>query len=521
MRKPVGSSIFLIFPIFLCSLFSCKEWEMPTRWDEVQFNKTIGRFIGPQFDSVAIRDITQTRVFIQTQIPDDQGWEISQRGFVWGLSELPTLDLPTRATLGAGTGSFSLRLEGLQPGTRYHARPFAENVYGIFYGPAISWQTIGSGIPSFGAMQVNQVRPISVDVTSEVLAENGLPSWERGFVYAQTELPEVGRSLQFRMNPGLGVFSATLPDLFPRTSYFVRPYVINSQGTYYGTQSQFTTPSADAPVYLPELVDIPGGIFILGDTRDEGQSQEKPTKQVAISRFAMGKYEITYREFKEFVEATGYVTETEQLGSSIVYRKGSQSFAFQSGVNWRHDYIGELVTELNFTTPVLHVTWEDAMAYCRWLSRITNRIFRLPTEAEWEYAAGGGTGMKTRFGNGQNQALPTEMNFNPTLVTSISTAGLFRERPVPVGSGTRPNALGLYDMSGNVWEWCLDWYDPLYYQRSFPSADPKGPDQSVDGRRSRRGGFWRDEAFFCRVTFRDGFPADIRSSTIGFRVVRE
>ncbi|HRK27095.1 MAG TPA: SUMF1/EgtB/PvdO family nonheme iron enzyme [Chitinophagales bacterium] len=240
--------------------------------------------------------------------------------------------------------------------------------------------------------------------------------------------------------------------------------------------------SRDLP-NLPEVVFVRGGTFTMGDTFGEGGSNEKP-HEVTVGDFYMGKYEVTFEEYDLFCEATGREKPSDQG-----WGRGKR--------------------------PVINVSWHDAVAYCEWASRTSGKKYRLPTEAEWEYAAREG-GKKVRFGNGKDIIDPAEANFDgsESYKKSYSRTGTYREKTVAVGS-FKPNALGIYDMAGNVWEWCSDWYAADYYQNS-PRNNPQGP--ASGSIRVLRGGSWTYCAVCCRVSYRDYITPTIRDDCYGFRV---
>lgn len=161
--------------------------------------------------------------------------------------------------------------------------------------------------------------------------------------------------------------------------------------------------------------------------------------------------------------------------------------------------------------PVVYVTWYGANEFCRFYG------YCLPTEAEWEYAARGG-GKKVRFGNGKNIADPKEINFDgrSEYKKSYSVAGVCRKKTTDVGFFT-PNQLGLYDMSGNVWEWCSDWYGSGYYKKS-PDQNPQGP--SSGNYRVLRGGSWVDKPRLVRCSVRGGNSPVFGGSFVGFRCAK-
>lgn len=235
---------------------------------------------------------------------------------------------------------------------------------------------------------------------------------------------------------------------------------------------------------LPEMVFVRGGTYTMGDTFGEGDADEKPAHDVTISDFYIGKYEITFEEYDLYCEATG-----RQKPNDEQWGRGKR--------------------------PVINVSWEDANAYCEWASNISGKRYSLPTEAQWEYAARGG-GAKIRFGNGKNILDPREANFDGSDgKQDYSKLGVYREKTLPVGSFSG-NSLGLYDMAGNVWEWCSDWYDGDYYRVS-PTNNPQG--MLIGSRRVLRGGSWGNQAKLCRTTVRDNGIPNLQIYFTGFRVV--
>jgi len=178
-------------------------------------------------------------------------------------------------------------------------------------------------------------------------------------------------------------------------------------------------------------------------------------------------------------------------------------------------------SELNH--PVIHVSWNDAVAYCDWLSKKTGQNYRLPTEAEWEYAArSGDKNYKYSWGNFGPEGRKGGNIADESAKRIWDCSWLWEgyddgyAYTAPVGS-YEPNELGLYDMTGNVWEWCQDWYDVDYYKNS-PQFDPKGP--SSGSYRVLRGGSWIDLPIFVRCSFRYINVPDFRYSYSGFRLAR-
>jgi len=251
-----------------------------------------------------------------------------------------------------------------------------------------------------------------------------------------------------------------------------------------------------------DMVLVPGGTFEMGDVMGDKESEDETVHTVTLSDFLIGKNEVTFDEYDAFCTAT-----KREKPSDSGWGRGKR--------------------------PVINVSWEDVVAYCNWRSKREgleevykingSRIsanwqangYRLPTEAEWEYAARAG-GKKVRFGNGRDIADPKEINFNASAgyKKPYSVVGEYRRKTLPVGSFA-PNALGLYDMSGNVWEWCWDWYDS--YSTSA-QTNPKGP--NTGSGRVIRGGSWRGSPRYCRVAGRFGSSPGGRGYDIGFRLSR-
>lgn len=238
-------------------------------------------------------------------------------------------------------------------------------------------------------------------------------------------------------------------------------------------------PKRDLPVG-PEMVFIPGGSFDMGST--EGEEDEKPVHPVTVSGFSMAKYETTVREFAQFVAETNYQTDAEKGGSSKLWNWETNKVYDSTSIYWRHGADARLLLASEYSHPVVHVSHNDALAYCAWLSKKTGRTYRLPTEAEWEYAAGNGTPhTKYSWGDG-DPAEPVgnvadksykarfDGKFNYKAFNQYTDGYAFT---APVGS-FKANKFGLHDMTGNVWEWCSDWYGQDYYA-SRVATNPTGP----------------------------------------------
>ena len=307
------------------------------------------------------------------------------------------------------------------------------------------------------------------------------------------------------------------------------------------------------------LVKLPASEFLMGspDLDSDANNDEKPQHLVRITKpFFIGVYTVTVAQWRQFVDETGYLTEGEQNGMGSVgldLTNGLVSphpdYTWRSWLREDAQHPSDFVQTDNH--PVVCVSWNDAQEFCAWLSRKENATYRLPTEAEWEYACRAGT--TTRFHSGDDEdSLQRAGNIaDASLQLKWFGTPPGGAEPIPLppyakpwndgypftapGGQFEPNPFGLYDMHGNVGEWCSDWYAEDYYQQS-PTDDPQGPaegqlvpiDDRIPGAEPRtlrvlRGGVWLDPASGCRSADRwthRRHPVDT-AADIGFRVVLE
>ncbi len=304
---------------------------------------------------------------------------------------------------------------------------------------------------------------------------------------------------------------------------------------------------------------VPGGTFDMGGDNDEAAQDEYPKHSVKVKPFYMDIAEVTNEQFKQFVDATKYITTAEKKPdweeikktlpsgtpkpaeellqpASLVFKPTNgpvqlndfqQWWTWQKGANWKHPqgFKSNLIGKEKF--PVVHVSWYDAQAYCKWAKK------RLPTEAEWEFASRGGLNNniypwgneKVNVGKVKNNSWEGKFPY-----LNEQKDGFFKSAPV---KSFQANGYGLYDMAGNVWEWCSDWYLDSYYKefkKGEVSLNPQGPLQSFDPeepltqKRSLRGGSFLCNDSYCsgyRVSRRMKSSPDTGLEHTGFRCVRD
>ncbi len=255
-----------------------------------------------------------------------------------------------------------------------------------------------------------------------------------------------------------------------------------------------------------EMVVIPAGSFMMGS--NVGQDNEKPIHRVTLKAFALGKYAVTKGQFAVFVQATAYRTEAE-LGDGCYGWRGSE---FKKSTMYSRRNAG---FEQGDDHPVVCVSWNDAKAYTQWLNQSTGRTYRLPSEAEREYAARAGTTSQYMWGD-------TASHEHANYGTDTCCSGLAQgkdqwEYTAPVGQFP-PNAFGLHDLHGNVWEWVQDGYHDSYI--GAPTDGSAWQRRAEQQYRVLRGGSWDYVPDGMRSAFRDWLTPTNRAGNLGFRVAR-
>lgn len=277
---------------------------------------------------------------------------------------------------------------------------------------------------------------------------------------------------------------------------------------------------------------IPGGEFLMGSTDEDSiiADGEGPIRKVTVNPFYMDTTTVTNEQFRKFIQETGYVTESEAYGWSFVFHllvseetrktvnqspKQTPWWYVVEGATWDHPEGPDSTIENRMDHPVIHMSWNDAQVYCKWSGK------RLPTEAEWEFAARGGLEQnRYPWGNELTPESIHQCNVFQGVFPHTNTAedGFISTAPVKAFT---PNGYGLYNVAGNVWEWCHDWFHPDALTHGGPN-NPQGPKHGSG--RIMRGGSYLCHASYCnryRVGARTSNTPDSSTGNIGFRCVKD
>jgi len=256
---------------------------------------------------------------------------------------------------------------------------------------------------------------------------------------------------------------------------------------------------------LPKMVRVPAGTFPMGTEKADEDAQ--PVHEVALDEYHIGAFEVTNAEYARFVAETRHRSPEIFELPLIVARGGREGERSFRQISATYVWVNGQPPDDRLDHPVTLVRWDDAVAYCHWLAGKTQLPLRLPTEAEWEYAARAAVA---------GAHYPSGESIDPDVANFLPDQTLKRFHGTkPVGSYP-PNSLGLYDMAGNVWEWVSDWYSETYYASS-PRRNPAGP---PEGRfRIIRGGSWVvSDTTMLECSHRHAVPVDTYSYSIGFRI---
>ncbi len=354
-------------------------------------------------------------------------------------------------------------------------------------------------IPVLTTTAVSNITQTTANCGGNITSDGGATVTVRGVCWSTNQNPTIADS-KTTDGTGAGSFTSNITGLTGGTIYYVRAYATNSAGTGYGSAMSFTTINI-------AMVNIPAGAFTMGSPTSEVNRQSDETQfQVTLSAFRMSKYEITNAQYAAFLNA-------KSIGSNGIYAAGAYPTQILIDVSsgsydWGLHYSGgQWVPVVGYENhPVIEVTWYGATEFATFSGGT------LPTEAQWEYACRAGTATPFNTGACLTNA---QANYYWAIPynTCTNTNTTYPGRTQAVGSYA-PNAFGLYDMHGNVFEWCSDTYG------TYPTTAQTNPTGATTGSdRVNRGGCWNYNAQICRSADRRNSAPDYSSNLIGFRLV--
>ncbi len=446
-------------------------------------------------------------VYLNIDVTDDGGHPVTDAGICYSMLKNPGIDNNVYS-MGKGSGRFEAEVVNLDPGARYYFRAYAVNSEGVSYSDELILFT-KIGIPVVNTVSVRDIDCTSATVAGNVPDDGGLEILERGVVWDTVANPT--KKYYYNITKGsTGPFECTIKGLETGKKYYVRAYAKNERGYVYADPLEFI------PLIKTEMVMIEGVTFSMGN--DKSGKVTQPVHQVKIDSFLIGKYEVANQEFVKFLNSN--IDDISFEGDSdVVVLKGHNIYYLNvygedyEKTDFRvHIYFKDGSFHVNKECggfPAILVSWEGAMMYCKWAGG------RLPTEAEWESAARGGRNGSFVY-SGSNDLDETGWYYGNSRNAECKLT--------PDGRGInrvglkKPNSIGIFDMSGNVSEWCYDIYYDNYYSVS-PADNPMGPKKGSS--RVIRGGSWADRENNCTVFTRiKSFDLEKGYDNIGFRLVR-
>ena len=467
--------------------------------------KTVGKPIVVTKD---VGGITKSSAVLSGSVTNnDAANKIKERGFCWGKNPNPTISGSHNnngSSSGTGTTGFSYNLTNLTSGTKYYVRTYIVTDFGVLYGNEKSFVTTGEQpeepeepeepeqpeivLPTVTTSDVTNITSNSAACGGDVTSDGGGTVIARGVCWSETSEPKINNLYSEESSDGMGTgtFTSSLTNLKANTKYYVRAYATNEKGTSYGEVKSFVTLSGDGDGDWGTnqtfnvngvsftMIAVEGGTFKMGaqssdssgDNYDsDASSSESPVHSVTLSSYYIGETEVT----QELLEAV--------MGNNPSYYSGYPQ------------------------RPVEYVSWNDCQEFITKLNNLTGKNFRLPTEAEWEYAARGGNKSKGYKYSGGN---------------TIGDVAWYKDNSSSQTHDVKTkqaNELGIYDMSGNVCEWCHDWYGSY---SSGSQTNPTGP--ASGSYRVARGGSWSFIALYCRVSDRFISGPDRSNNYLGLRL---
>ena len=442
--------------------FSIGYYNEKSEKSEITTLEETNEIYPPTVTTAAVTEIGQTAALSGGEVTSDGGADVTARGVCWSTSQNPTID-DNKTENGSGTGSYNSNLSNLTPNTKYYVRAYATNSAGTGYGEEISFTTFDETNeiypPTVTTAAVTEIGQTAALSGGEVTSDGGADVTARGVCWSTSQNPTIDDN-KTENGSGTGSYNSNLSNLTPNTTYYVRAYATNSAGTGYGEERSFTTleeePFETQTITVNgvpfTMIAVEGGTFQMGATSEQGGDadiDEKPVHSVTLSDYYIGETEVT-----------------QELWQAVM---GSNPSNFSE----------------NPQRPVEMVSWNDCQEFITQLNQLTGKNFRLPTEAEWEYAARGGDRSQGYKYSGSNT------------IGNVAWYGDNSNSQTHNVKTKSPNELGIYDMSGNVYEWCQDWYGSY---SSGSQTNPTGPSSGYG--RVYRGGGWFSYARGCRVSDR-------------------
>ncbi len=440
----------------------------------------------PVVTTLSVINVSLSRAQCVAEVVADSGLKILSRGICWSTSpDFEISECEDSIVSGTGLGSYVMNILDLSQGTNYYVKAFATTEVDTYFGLPIKFRTGSISLPRIRTNEVTNIRANTAICGGKIISTGKTSITQSGICWSESNNPTIGNCLGFTKNKKIvSTFKNKLTDLEPSRTYYVAAYATNKKGTSYGQVKKFNTK-------LVELIYVQGGTFNMGS--DDGQPDGRPMHKVTVDDFYIGRYEVTNLQFAAFLNSikcnsSGYFNSVEYI--HIVGEKCNIEFTNgKFKPKFDKDYL-----------PVVDVTWFGANAFAEWVGG------KLPTEAQWEYAANGGKYNSNTTYSGSDTANFVSWNNSNS-----------KNNPHVVGT-LLPNKLGIYDMSGNVWEWCSDWYNPKYY--TFKSQiNPQGP--PTGNTRALKGGSWDYNPDVSRITNRFGYNPNATNYDYGFRIIKD
>ena len=487
---------FLINPILTVGLFliiavSCKK-------DSIEAPQM------PIVKTVAVSEITPNTAKSGGVITSEGSSTVTASGVCWSSVKTPTISDSLTNDVAVADSFISVITE-LIDGKTYSIRAYATNSYGTSYGGVFTFTTLS--VPQLETTSITSIGTTTATGTAKIISDGRDSIIVSGLCWSTHETPTITDNVTADTIDE-GSFSNAMTNLKANTIYYARAYATNSIGTGYGNTIAFRTQESKLFISIV-LVNMPEGTFTMGSPMGEADRDPDETQhQVTLSAFKISKYEITNGQYAEFLNEKG-------IGSDGLYAAGSypdQPLLYQSAsnYNWGLNYTdGQWVAQENFQNhPVILVTWYGATEFASYMGA------RLPTEAEWEYAARANT--TTPFNTGDCIS-NLEANYNWFYAYSgCSNLNIAKPGSTQSVSTYTVSANGLFNMHGNVAEWCSDWYG------EYQTTDQTNPTGASTGTtRVIRGGSWDGGARYIRSACRGFFSPEDFDYTVGFRIVME